>query len=63
MKRKYLLTEKREFSMGTVSSEQTSLKGLWIPIESCEHKLSISAACMNISFQRREKENIVCDGV
>lgn len=49
MKRKYLLTEKREFSMGTVSSEQTSLKGLWISIESCEHKISISAACMNNS--------------
>ena len=49
MTRKYLLTEKRGFSMGTVSSEQTSLKGLWISIESCEHKISISAVCMNNS--------------
>lgn len=52
--------EKREFSMGTVSSEQNSLKGIWISIESYEHKTSNSSVCMNNSkYSRgaREKNN------
>lgn len=46
--------------MGTVSSEQNSLKGIWISIESYEHKTSNSTVCMNNSkYSRGAREKIM----
>lgn len=54
IKRKCHLTENREFSVGSFFSEQTSLKGMWISIESYGHKTTII-----VKYPREEKQKIL----